>query len=144
MQTKIKAYCIIEKVEKILLSKDIGATRWSLPGGGVKNSELVKDAATREVAEETGHQVKLTSLVCLQEYVKEDGQHVLRFYFSAEIIGGMENNQKDEIGELNWISKDKVKKLKEQDFALRPHYLAVTDYLNNKRIPLDRFQSLSR
>jgi len=49
--------------------------RWSLPGGMIRIDESVADATVREVAEETGLQVKVVSLIG----VYSDPQHVVAY-----------------------------------------------------------------
>ena len=51
---------IVRNKESVLLVKHSYKDGWHLPGGGVKPGETLKDAAKREVMEETG--VKVTGL----------------------------------------------------------------------------------
>lgn len=59
--------------------------RWSFPSGYVDRGESVEDAATREVKEETGLEVRLTGFVGL--YSKTGSTIVLAAY-SAAVTGG--------------------------------------------------------
>lgn len=102
--TRLAAYCVVVREGRILLALwDMRASapdfspRWTLPGGGVELGETIEDAAVREVAEETGYDVRLTGLLGV------DSGHVtaeLRLHnaarplqtvavvYRAEIVGG--------------------------------------------------------
>lgn len=59
--------------------------RWSFPSGYIDRGESIEDGAVREVREETGLDVTLTSLLGLHS--KTDSPIVLAVY-TAEVVGG--------------------------------------------------------
>jgi ADP-ribose pyrophosphatase YjhB (NUDIX family) len=73
--------------------KNEGKSIWMLPGGAIEEGETSRDAAIREVLEETGLIIKVGNLLWHVEEAGERGQRFVNF-FSAGVIGG-----KPELGE---------------------------------------------
>lgn len=88
---KVAAAVLVEKDGKVLLARrvyDPFKGYWTLPAGFVDAGEDPARAAERECLEETGLQVRITSLLDVlsgQEHVR--GAHLLIVY-RAEVIGG--------------------------------------------------------
>lgn len=86
---------------------DPGQGLWSLPGGRVESDELPADAAAREVAEETGLQVTIGTLlgVVHRDYVDAAGRDVtLEIHdYAARVVGG-ELAAGDDALDARWMS----------------------------------------
>ncbi len=85
---KIAAVTIIARGEEVLLvrrANQPGYGLWSVPGGYVDRGEVVEEAASREVLEETGLEVDVESLVGL---FSEAGRPVIVAAFSGVEKGG--------------------------------------------------------
>jgi 8-oxo-dGTP diphosphatase len=91
----------------VLRANEPGRGRWSLPGGRVEPGELPADAAAREVAEETGLQVAIGTLLGVvdREYVDADGRSVtLEIHdYAARVVGG-ELSAGDDAVDVRWMS----------------------------------------
>jgi acetyl-CoA carboxylase carboxyl transferase subunit beta len=61
---------------------------WSLPGGRVEHGELPAEAVVREMAEETGLQVKVLHRIAQVERPRPDGGRYVIDDFAVEIVGG--------------------------------------------------------
>lgn len=77
--------------------------RWSLPGGRVEAGERAADAAVREVAEETGLTVEVTSFVGFSEAIGTD-HHIVILDFLAAVTGG-ELVAGDDADEVAWVTR---------------------------------------
>ena len=85
---KVAAGVLVIQDGKVILQRraiDPGRGRWSFPSGYVERGEQVEDAASREVFEETGIQVRLTHL--LGVYSQRNNMVVLTVYL-GEPVGG--------------------------------------------------------
>lgn len=62
---------------------------WCLPGGHVEAGEQVREAAVREVKEETGLDVELTGLLGIYDAPGRDPRGpVISIVYTAEAVGG--------------------------------------------------------
>ena len=93
--------------DKVLLTQREDFEVWCLPGGGVDEGETVADAAIREVYEETGIDVELTTLVGVYSRLGlfTDIHGVL---FTAKPIGGKSQTQPGETIAVDYFSLDNL------------------------------------
>jgi len=94
---KVAAVVAVTKNDQLLLVKrgvspELG--KWSMPGGYIDYGEDPREAAIREVHEETGLHVQITQLI---DVVGGDGLGgaSIVIMFEAEIIGGVLNPEDD-------------------------------------------------
>ncbi|RJQ39255.1 MAG: NUDIX domain-containing protein [Nitrospiraceae bacterium] len=90
------AIVIFNKDHEVLLQKRTDVNLWGIPSGHVEPGETVKNAAIREVFEETGLQVEILRLIGVysdpssQVFQYPDGRvtHFITCCFQAEVVGG--------------------------------------------------------
>jgi 8-oxo-dGTP diphosphatase len=125
MEHKISTGVIIPKDNKILLIKHVhpenGFTWWVPPGGGIKGTESLFDAAKREVFEESGLKVELDKLLFMRQLIyRVQNKNVVTTYLLANLIDGdltIENIKgagMDEhfIKEAKFFSKEEIQEIK--------------------------------
>ena len=88
----------------VLVQRDIepGYGKWTFPGGFVERGEQAEAAAEREVLEETGLRVRVSSIVGLYSY---EGQIPAIAVFRADVTGG-EPSPLDETMDVKVFSRD--------------------------------------
>ncbi|MBW0113902.1 NUDIX hydrolase [Pseudonocardia abyssalis] len=96
---RVGAYVVCVREGSLLMVRFTRSERWTLPGGGLDHGEHPRDAAVREVAEETGLEVLLGELVDVDSRLWDDQEdvlvHAIRILYTGEITGG---TLRDEIG----------------------------------------------
>ena len=100
---------------KVLLVQGwLSSGDWSLPGGGAKKSENSKDAAVRELYEETGINVAGSSLGTLGNFVhKHPGFSYESYIYFVELDSILEpKKQALEIADAGWFSLEQIDELK--------------------------------
>lgn len=103
------AGCIIfDENNRLLLQKRSDCEKWGFLGGMVEFGESVEEAAIREVKEESGLDVEITSLYGVYskyfaEFTNGDKAQPIVHIFKAKIIGGELIDQNDETLELKFF-----------------------------------------
>lgn len=128
---------VFNKSGQVLLVKagslrDRSKKHWKFPKGYIVGEESSKEAAIREVEEETGIQAEIVEKVGDSKYIypNKDGEKIFKavIYFLMKEVGGNLKPQKGEIEEVGWFEPDEAltmlsfsadKKLLEKALELR-------------------------
>ena len=84
------AVLLIQDQQVLMVRHEKGSkTYWLLPGGGVEDGEGLREAAQRELLEETGLVVSVAELLKVVESLAPDRtRHVINFIFAGRVRSG--------------------------------------------------------
>ncbi len=107
---------IVWRVDRVLLvrrGKPPRAGQWSLPGGAQKLGETVREAGLREVREETGLAVEITSVLEVIDSISRDDADRVEYHYTlvdmaAEWRGG-DAVAGGDAAEVAWFRLDEVR-----------------------------------
>lgn len=141
-KTRVGCRGIVIKDPRMLISHEVNADHYLIPGGGLETGETPEECCAREVCEETGYIVKpVFHFLTVNEYYEE--YKFISHYFLCDIVGKSEQNlTANEIQRgltPEWISPEKMLALysKYGDFAATNEekrgaylreYTALTEY----------------
>src|SRR3989344_4817897 len=108
----------LEKDGKVLMVQEKGQAwgLWSIPIGHVDGGETLEDAAIREIKEETGYYIEITSSLGKKtvsdiEYKggeKDTGKQIEINFFKGKIISGKLKPDLEGLLAVEWVEKEKV------------------------------------
>jgi len=118
MKREFSAGGIVFKNNQVLLisnaaMKDPKKAYWGFPKGHLEEGETGKEAAVREVKEETGIEAKIIEKLGESKYIfTHNGEKIFKIvpYFSMEYVSGELKKQDLEILEVLWISPEEALK----------------------------------
>jgi len=127
---RIGVGAVVFRGEEVLLvkrGKPPFEGHWSIPGGGLEFGERLEAAATREVMEETGIEVKIGALIGVFEAMPDDvGQltHTVMVDYCAEWSAG-EPIAADDAADAAFFSFDEARKRLSWDETRRAVAMAI-------------------
>jgi ADP-ribose pyrophosphatase YjhB (NUDIX family) len=110
--------CVV-KGDKVLLAKrgnQIGYGLWSFPGGHVQDGEPLRDAALRELAEETGVNAEIVKLLDTIDIVHRDASGEMEAHFVLSVFLGQwisgEAVANSDASDVKWVTEADAAALK--------------------------------
>ena len=114
----IASSCIIDNNKILMVQEnktDIQGL-WDLPGGKLKIDEDIKQAAIREILEETGYNIELKNILLIQNYITNRGV-LLIIYFQASLSDSRQvEYRKNEISNVKWFTLEEIKNIPKKKY----------------------------
>ena len=111
---RITSAVIVEHEGKVLLgrrNKTNCEGMWVIPGGGVDWGEKIKDAAIREIKEETGMDVEIVKQLGHQEVINTPGNYHAIVFFHLAKSNDPTIKASDDLSEAKFFTLNEIKEL---------------------------------
>lgn len=109
---KVRVGVVVIKNNQILLARQNNKPFWVLPGGTMEQGEGLADCAIREMKEETNLDVALERLLCVSDFLRQDGKQTVDAVFLAkEASGSIVMETTENLNELQWFNLTDFEKL---------------------------------
>ena len=110
-KTRVACRGILLQGSRILISHEVNADLYMLPGGGLEGNETPEECCVREVREETGYIVTPTrQVLTIREYYEE--YKYVSHYFLCTVAGETQRNLTDEEHKRGlvpeWVELDQI------------------------------------
>ncbi len=116
---------VLHQGDAILLvqrGNEPGKGLWAVPGGKVRSGESLREAAFREIGEETGLEIEVGNVVWVGEHI-DDTRHIVLIDFEGSVIGG-ELSAADDAADVAWVALDDL-----GDYPLTPTMFELIETL---------------
>lgn len=135
------AIIIFDENKRVLLQKRADVGLWGIPSGHVEPGESIKEAAIREIWEETGLDISVVRLIGIYsdpksqvfKYPNGVTTHFITTYFEGKVVGGQISCSSTETLDLCYFPIDE---LPEDILTMHPQWLR--DALCNQEAPFIR------
>jgi ADP-ribose pyrophosphatase YjhB (NUDIX family) len=96
--------------DRVLLVREIGDGKWTLPGGWADVNQSAAECVVREIAEESGFTANALKLAAVRDYQRSghpprNVDSIYKMFFICEITGGSPRAS-DETSEVAFFSRD--------------------------------------
>ena len=105
---------LVEKDGRFLLGKRNKANAnglWVIPGGGVRYGETIKEAAVREIKEETNLDIELVKAIGFKEIINLPGNYHTIVFFHLAKPKNSDLKASEDCSEAGFFTIDEIKKM---------------------------------
>ena len=139
----IVGVCIKNENDEILMVQEAREDvkgLYNIPAGKLNFYESLLEGAIRETKEETGYDVKLDSILCIQ-YL--ESKNALKVIFNATIISGYINFNNNEIMDVKWIPIEDIENMTAKELrSYDSNINIIRNSKNNKHYPMEIIENL--
>ena len=143
-RTKVDTFVgvvLLDNQKRIFLIKEedkysISLGRWNLPGGSADNNETLTDSAIREIKEETGYDIKVSTLVGCYKCKKGNNSWIY-IVFKADVIGKSKKIIDPGVKQGRWFNKDEFLKLDDSRIVHPDMKLVYNIAIEDRGLPTD-------
>ena len=143
MSVIVVGVCIKSENNEILMVQEAcDEFKWlfNIPAGKLDPSESIFEWAIREAKEETGYDVRLDSILCIQ-YL--ENKSLLKIIFNASIVSWDICFDENEIMDVKWIPIEELENMTEKELrSYDSNIKIIMGAKTNKQYPLDLIENI--